>query len=155
MNINNQTSTDNSICLSAIVPIYGVEEYLEECIESIINQTYKNLEIILTEGERYGNGRMGSVKGVLLKNVRWANAGKPFTLVGHPTRFVEDITFEDCYVGGRKITCLKDADFQAEYVKGLNFIPGGPAVVERHPKEPYSGRVPGQRNSQWQGRPRP
>ncbi len=116
---------------------------------------YKNLEIILTEGERYGNGRMGSVKGVLMKNVRWANAGKPFTLVGHPTRFVEDITFEDCYVGGRKITCLKDADFQAEYVKGLNFIPGGPAVVERHPKEPYSGRVPGQRNSQGQGRPRP
>ena len=116
---------------------------------------YKNLEIILTEGERYGNGRMGSVKGVLLKNVRWANAGKPFTLVGHPTRFVEDITFEDCYVGGRKITCLKDADFQAEYVKGLNFIPGGPAVVERHHKEPYSGRVPGQRNSQGQGRPRP
>ncbi|MBR4166336.1 MAG: hypothetical protein IKR44_00740, partial [Bacteroidales bacterium] len=65
---------------------------------------YKNLEIILTEGERYGNGRMGSVKGVLLKNVRWANAGKPFTLVGHPTRFVEDITFEDCYVGGKKIS---------------------------------------------------
>ena len=60
---------------------------------------YKNLEIILTEGERYGNGRMGSVKGVHLKNVRWANAGKPFTLVGHPTRFVEDITFEDCSVG--------------------------------------------------------
>lgn len=116
---------------------------------------YKNLEIILTEGERYGNGRMGSVKGVHLKNVRWANAGKPFTLVGHPTRFVEDITFEDCYVGGRKITCLKDADFQAEYVKGLTFIPGGPAVVERYPAEPYSGRVPGQRNSQGQGRRRP
>ena len=90
---------------------------------------------------------MGSVKGVHLKNVHWANAGKPFTLVGHPTRFVEDITFEDCYVGGKRISNLKDADFQAEYVKGLTFIPGGPAVVERHPKEPYSGRVPGQRNA--------
>ncbi|MBQ8061093.1 MAG: hypothetical protein IJ205_04020 [Bacteroidales bacterium] len=116
---------------------------------------YKNLEIILTEGERYGNGKMGSIKGVLLKNVHWANAGKPFTLVGHPTRFVEDITFEDCYAGGKKISCLKDADFQAEYVKGLVFIPGGPAVVERHPKEPYSGRVPGQRNSQGADRRRP
>ena len=116
---------------------------------------YKNLEIILTEGERYGNGRMGSVKGIHLKNVHWANAGKPFTLVGHPTRFVEDITFEDCYLGGKKISCLKDADFQAEYVKGLTFIPGGPAVVERYPKEPYSGRVPGQRNSQGQERRRP
>lgn len=49
MNINNQISTDNSICLSVIVPIYGVEEYLEECIESIINQTYKNIEIILVD----------------------------------------------------------------------------------------------------------
>ena len=116
---------------------------------------YKNLEIILTEGERYGNGRMGSIKGIHMKNVHWANAVKPFTLVGHPTRFVEDISFEDCYVGGKKISCLKDADFQAEYVKGLTFIPGGPSVVERYPKEPYSGRVPGQRNSQGQGRPRP
>lgn len=33
--------------LSVIVPIYKVEEYLECCLESIINQTYKELEIIL------------------------------------------------------------------------------------------------------------
>ncbi len=33
--------------ISIIVPIYRVEKYLEECIESILNQTYKNLEIIL------------------------------------------------------------------------------------------------------------
>ena len=33
--------------VSIIVPIYNVEEYLNCCIESIINQTYNNLEIIL------------------------------------------------------------------------------------------------------------
>lgn len=33
--------------VSVIVPIYNVEKYLEKCIESILNQTYKNLEIIL------------------------------------------------------------------------------------------------------------
>lgn len=33
--------------ISIIVPVYNVEDYLEECIESIVNQTYKNLEIIL------------------------------------------------------------------------------------------------------------
>ena len=33
--------------ISVIVPIYNVELYLEKCIVSIINQTYKNLEIIL------------------------------------------------------------------------------------------------------------
>lgn len=35
--------------LSVIVPIYKVEEYLDECIKSIVNQTYKNLEIILVD----------------------------------------------------------------------------------------------------------
>ena len=33
--------------ISIIVPIYNVDKYLEECIESLRNQTYKNLEIIL------------------------------------------------------------------------------------------------------------
>ena len=35
--------------ISVIIPIYKVEQYLDECVESIINQTYKNLEIILVD----------------------------------------------------------------------------------------------------------
>lgn len=35
--------------VSIIVPVYKVEKYLRNCIESIINQTYKNLEIILVD----------------------------------------------------------------------------------------------------------
>ena len=35
--------------ISVVVPIYNVEKYLERCINSIINQTYKNLEIILVD----------------------------------------------------------------------------------------------------------
>lgn len=35
--------------VTVIVPIYNVEEYLEDCIKSIINQTYKNIEIILID----------------------------------------------------------------------------------------------------------
>lgn len=35
--------------ISVIVPIYKVEEYLSRCVDSIINQTYKNLEIILVD----------------------------------------------------------------------------------------------------------
>lgn len=33
--------------ISVIVPVYNVEKYLEECLESIQNQTYSNIEIIL------------------------------------------------------------------------------------------------------------
>lgn len=35
--------------VSVIVPIYNVEKYIKKCVESIINQTYKNLEIILVD----------------------------------------------------------------------------------------------------------
>ncbi len=35
--------------ISVIVPIYKVEKYLLKCVESLINQTYKNLEIILVD----------------------------------------------------------------------------------------------------------
>ena len=35
--------------ISIIVPVYNVEKYLDQCVESIINQTYKELEIILVE----------------------------------------------------------------------------------------------------------
>lgn len=37
------------ILLSVIVPVYNVENYLDRCMESIVNQTYKNLEIILVD----------------------------------------------------------------------------------------------------------
>ncbi|MCR5727940.1 MAG: glycosyltransferase [Lachnospiraceae bacterium] len=35
--------------ISIIVPIYNAEEYLEDCLDSIVKQTYKNLEILLVE----------------------------------------------------------------------------------------------------------
>lgn len=33
--------------ISIIIPVYNVEKYIRQCLESVINQTYKNLEIIV------------------------------------------------------------------------------------------------------------
>lgn len=41
--------SENNPLVSVIVPIYKIEQYLGICIESILNQTYKNLEIILVD----------------------------------------------------------------------------------------------------------
>ena len=38
---------NDATLISVIVPVYKVEKYLDTCIESILNQTYPNLEIIL------------------------------------------------------------------------------------------------------------
>lgn len=35
--------------ISIVIPVYNVEHYLERCLESVINQTYKNIEIILVD----------------------------------------------------------------------------------------------------------
>lgn len=35
--------------ISVVVTIYNLEKYIEKCINSIINQTYTNLEIILVD----------------------------------------------------------------------------------------------------------
>ena len=35
--------------LSVIVPVYKVEEYLNDCLTSIVNQSYHNLEVILVD----------------------------------------------------------------------------------------------------------
>ena len=39
----------NKEVISIVVPIYKVEKYIKKCIDSIIEQTYKNLEIILVD----------------------------------------------------------------------------------------------------------
>lgn len=41
--------------VSVIVPIYNAEKYLNKCINSIINQTYKTIEIILIDDESIDN----------------------------------------------------------------------------------------------------
>ena len=37
------------IKISIIVPIYNAENYLSKCLESLVRQTFKNIEIILID----------------------------------------------------------------------------------------------------------
>ena len=45
-----KTALEDSEMISIIVPIYNTkEEYIDECVKSILNQTYRNLEILLVD----------------------------------------------------------------------------------------------------------
>ena len=49
----------NKVLVSVIVPVYNIKEYLERCVRSICEQTYKNMEILLVDdGSSDGSGEI-------------------------------------------------------------------------------------------------
>ena len=43
----NKKNKNEMLLVSVIVPIYNVEFYLNKCVDSILNQSYKNIEVVL------------------------------------------------------------------------------------------------------------
>lgn len=59
--------------VSIVLPIYNVEKYIDRCVESIVNQTYRNLEIILIDD--------GSLDGCPQKCDEWAKRDKRIKVI--------------------------------------------------------------------------
>lgn len=58
--LGNQTENSSGFAvISIIVPVYNVEPYLRKCLDSIINQTYRKLEIlVIDDGSTDGSGKI-------------------------------------------------------------------------------------------------
>ncbi|EFS3143559.1 glycosyltransferase [Campylobacter coli] len=56
--------------VGVVIPIYNVEKYLKECLDSVINQTYTNLEIILVNDGSTDENSLSIAKEYTLKDKR-------------------------------------------------------------------------------------
>lgn len=57
--VENKNDTAGEIKVSVIVPVYNVEDYLEECVDSLVGQTLKEIEILLIDdGSTDSSGAM-------------------------------------------------------------------------------------------------
>lgn len=86
--------------IGIVVPIYNAELYLEQCINSILKQTYKNLELVLVnDGSTDGSGQICDKYAALDKRVRvihQENKGKLFArYIGVKTLESDYATFVD------------------------------------------------------------
>lgn len=70
------------IKISVIVPIYNIYSYIDQCVESIVNQTYKDLEIILVND--------GSTDDSLSKLKEWENKDYRIVVVDKPNGGLSD-----------------------------------------------------------------
>lgn len=48
---------DKDILVSVIIPVYNTEQYLERCLNSLLSQTYRNLQIIIVNDASPGNAK--------------------------------------------------------------------------------------------------
>ena len=66
--------------ISIIIPVYNVEKYLHECLDSIINQTFKDLEIICVD-----DGSTDKSSEILEE---YEQKDKRFTVISQPNKGV-------------------------------------------------------------------
>ncbi len=62
--------TTQTKIVGIVIPIYNVEKYLKECLDSVINQTYTNLEIILVNDGSTDENSLNIAKEYALKDKR-------------------------------------------------------------------------------------
>lgn len=93
--------------ISVIVPIYGVEKYLDECIQSIVTQSFTDTEIILIDD--------GSIDSSGLKCDQWAERDRRIRVIHKPNTGVSDTrNYGLDYAKGKYILFIDADDYYYE-----------------------------------------
>ena len=53
--LKNSQNVENTVSFSIIIPVYNTEKYLSRCLDSVVNQTFRDIEIIIVNDASQGN----------------------------------------------------------------------------------------------------
>ena len=80
--------------ISLIVPVYNVKDYLKTCLQSILEQTYKNLEIILVDdGSDDGSSGICDEYARMDQRIKTIHLPQPLAVEGRNFTFMDAIHF--------------------------------------------------------------
>ena len=118
--------------ISVIIPVYNVEQYLKQCVDSILSQTYKNIEIILVDdGSSDSSGiicdeyahKHGNIKVIHKKNAGLSEARNSGLVVANGS-YIAFIDSDDWISNDnfeKMITEIKKQDSDFVFSDGVNF----------------------------------
>lgn len=141
---------DKNDLISVIVPVYRVEPYIEKCIDSIVNQTYERLEIILVDDgspdtcgeicDRYAkedsrirvihkeNGGLSDAR-----NVGMERASGEYIAFIDSDDWIEpnmiEVLYRACVDSGARMACCGRFDANEDYSKRKGICPNKDEVV--------------------------
>ena len=147
---------ESSKRLSVIVPVYNVEQYLERCVDSILNQTVKELEIILVDdGSTDNSGSMCDAYAAEHANIRVhhkSNGGLTTAwkaglelATGRYVGFVDSDDWIDADMYERMLTLAEQEDADVT-VCGLVFDFEDPKIPKRNEISNFKKEVYGRAN---------
>ena len=108
--------------VSIIIPVYNVSGYIKECLDSVINQTYKNLEIIIINDNSTDN-TMDIVNSYKDKRIKVINLVKNSGVSIARNKGVEISTGDYvCFLDSDDCWNLEKIEKQVNFIKNKTFI---------------------------------
>ena len=107
--------------VSVIIPIYNSEKYIKECLDSIINQTYKNLEIIIVNDVSTDNS-IDIIKQYKDKRIKIVNLNYNSGVAIARNRGIEEATGDYiCFIDADDYWDLAKIEKQIKFIEENNY----------------------------------
>ena len=108
--------------VSVIIPVYNSSKYLKECINSVINQTYKNLEIIIVNDKSTDNS-LSIINSFNDRRIKRINLKENSGVSIARNKGIEVSTGNlICFIDSDDFWNLKKIEKQVEFIKNKAFI---------------------------------